>query len=95
MVITKILIYCSVSWTSSAPNGVVTMEYAKRGILTEVMSRMSQGLISLISHSEIQVTDDRGGSKYKSQRGKDKSKSKSRPRYKDLEFHHCRKKGHI
>ena len=84
-----------VSWTNAAPNGVVATEYAKSGSLNEEIRRMSQGSISSTSHSEILVTEDRGRSRYKSHRGKDESKSKSRPRYKDLDCHHCGKKGPI
>ncbi|GKV45166.1 hypothetical protein SLEP1_g52276 [Rubroshorea leprosula] len=61
-----------VSWTIVAPNGVMTMEYAKTGVLNEERR-----------------------SKNKGQGGRDKSRSKSRPKYKDLERHHCGKKGHI
>nr|AAV88069.1 hypothetical retrotransposon [Ipomoea batatas] len=82
-----------VSLTNSAPNGVVTMEYVKSGILNEEARRRSQDTST--SQSDILVTDDRGRNKQKGQRGRDKSRSKSRSRYKDIECHYCGKKSHI
>jgi len=46
--------------TNSAPSGVVTMEYAKSGVLNEEMRRRSQGSTSTTSHSDVLVTEDRG-----------------------------------
>ncbi|KAH0652567.1 hypothetical protein KY289_030245 [Solanum tuberosum] len=42
-----------VSLTNFAPSGVVTMKYAKSGVLNEVMRRRSQGLSSSTSHSDV------------------------------------------
>ncbi|KAH0773862.1 hypothetical protein KY290_010999 [Solanum tuberosum] len=46
-------------------SGVVTMEYAKSGVLNEEMRRRSQGSSSSTSHSDILVTEDRGRSKFR------------------------------
>lgn len=46
--------------TNSAPSGVVTMEYAKSGVLNEEMRRRSQASSSSGLHSDVLVTKDRG-----------------------------------
>ncbi|GKV10172.1 hypothetical protein SLEP1_g21576 [Rubroshorea leprosula] len=84
-----------VSWTNAAPNGAMTMEYAKTGVLNEEVRRINQAASSSTLQSDVLVIEDRGRSKTKGQGGRDKSRSKSRPKYKDLECHHCGKKGHI
>ncbi|GKU85405.1 hypothetical protein SLEP1_g84 [Rubroshorea leprosula] len=84
-----------VSWTNAAPDGAMTMEYAKAGVLNEEVRRINQAASSSTSQSDVLVTEDRGKSKNKGQGGRDKSRSKSRLKYKDLECHHCGKKGHI
>ena len=83
-----------VSLTNSAPDGVVTMQYVKSGILNEEVRRRTQ--VASTSHSDVLVVESRGRSKSKGQyhnRGKSRSKSKSR--YKNLECHYCGKTGHI
>ena len=81
-----------VSLINSAPNGVMTVELAKNGVLNEEVRRKTQGSSS---QSEVLLTENRGRSKSKSEKGRDKSRSKSRSRYKNLECHHCGKMGHI
>ena len=81
-----------VSLTNSAPNGVLTMELAKSGVLNEEMRRKAQGSSS---QSDVLFTENRGRTKTKWQRGRDKSRSKSRGKYKHLECHYCGKTGHI
>ncbi|KAJ0049009.1 hypothetical protein Pint_16582 [Pistacia integerrima] len=54
-----------VSLTNSTPNGIVTMEYFKSGVLNEEVRRKTQGSSS--SHSEVLVTENRGRSKSKGQ----------------------------
>ncbi|KAJ0077764.1 hypothetical protein Patl1_37281 [Pistacia atlantica] len=49
-----------------APNGIVTMEYVKSGVLNQEVRRKTQGSSS--SHSEVIVTENRGRSKSKGQR---------------------------
>ncbi|KAH0765044.1 hypothetical protein KY285_000915 [Solanum tuberosum] len=56
-----------VSLTNYAPSGVVTMEYAKSGVLNEEMRRRSQGSSSSTSHSDVLVTEDRGRSMFRGQ----------------------------
>ncbi|KAJ0105024.1 hypothetical protein Patl1_19241 [Pistacia atlantica] len=74
-----------VSLTNSTPNGIVTMEYFKSGVLNEEVRRKTQGSSS--SHSEVLVTENRGRSKSKGQgkNGRGKSRCKSRSKYKNLE----------
>lgn len=40
-------------------------------------------------------TEKRGRDKHKGKNGRDKSRSKSKSSYKNVECHHCGKKGHI
>ena len=47
------------------------------------------------SQSEVLITEDRGRSKSRGPKGKDKGLSKSRPNYKKVECHYCDKLGHI
>ena len=82
-----------VSLTNAAPNGIVTTEYVKSGVLNEEMRRRTQGTSS---HSEVLMVE-RGRSKHTSQgqNNRGRSRSKSKPRYKNLECHFCGKTGHI
>ena len=82
-----------VSLIDAAPNGIVTLEYVKSGILNEEMRRRTQGKSP---HSKILMIE-RGRSKHTSQghNNRGRSRSKSRPRHKDLECHFCGKTGHI
>ncbi|KAJ0026150.1 hypothetical protein Pint_07933 [Pistacia integerrima] len=77
-----------VSLTNFAPNGIVTMEYVKSGVLNEEVRRKTQGSSS--SHSEVLVTKNMGRSKSKGQgqNGRGKSRSNSRSKYKNLESHY-------
>ena len=84
-----------VSLTNSAPDGKVTMEYVKSGVLNEEVRRRSQNSSSSSSHSDVLVTEDRGRSNFRGQKGRDKSRSKSRSKYKDVVCDHCGKTGHI
>ncbi|KAK8524988.1 hypothetical protein V6N12_029838 [Hibiscus sabdariffa] len=81
-----------VSLINSAPQGIITLDLAKSGVLNEEVRRISQGSTS---QSEVLVTENRGRNREKDGKGRDKSRSKSRSRYKNLECHHCGKKGHI
>lgn len=81
-----------ISLTNSAPNGVVTMQLVKGGVLNEEVRRKTQGSSS---HSEMLVTENRGRSQKKGTKGRGKSRSKSRSRYKNIECHYCHKTGHI
>ncbi|CAH1420004.1 unnamed protein product [Lactuca virosa] len=45
------------SLSNSAPDGIITMEFAKGGVLNEEMRRKSQGSSS---HSDVLVTESRG-----------------------------------
>ena len=81
-----------VSLINSSPNGIITLEIAKKGVLNEEVRRRSQGSSS---QSDILVTEDRGRSKDKGGKHRDKSRSKSRSRFKNVECYHCGKKGHI
>ncbi|KAG6424239.1 hypothetical protein SASPL_114654 [Salvia splendens] len=81
-----------ISLINSAPNGIVTLEIAKNGVLNEEVRRRSQGSSS---QSEVLVTEDRGRSKNKGKKGRDKSRSKSKSRYKNIECYHCGRPGHI
>lgn len=85
-----------ISLTNSAPNGVVTMELVKSGVLNEEMRRRSQGTSS--SHSEVLATTNRGRSQSKGPRRKDKSRDTSRGKtnkFANVECYHCHRKGHI
>lgn len=81
-----------VSLINSAPQGIITLDLAKSGVLNEEVRRRSQGSTS---QSEVLVIENRGRNRDKDGKGRDKSRSKSRSRYKNLECHHCGKKGHI
>ena len=81
-----------VSHTNSAPDGAMSLDYAKTGIMNEEMRRKTQGSSS--SQNELLVAEHRGRQK---NRGGDKGRqrSKSKSRYKNVECHYCHKKGHI
>ncbi|KAH0663923.1 hypothetical protein KY284_028854 [Solanum tuberosum] len=53
-------------------SGVVTMEYAKSGVLNEEIRRRSQGSTYSLSHSDVLVTKDRGRNKFRGQSDRDK-----------------------
>lgn len=78
---------------NSAPEGKVTLDFAKAGILNEEMRKKSQGVSS--SSEEAYVTEHRGRSKSKGPSGKEKGRSKSRGRYKNMKCNYCSKMGHI
>lgn len=80
------------SLCNSTPDGIVSMDLAKSGILNEEMRRKNQGSSS---HSEALVAENRGRSQSRGPKGKNKNRSKSRSWHKDLECHHYGKKGHI
>ncbi|KAK9008582.1 hypothetical protein V6N11_075471 [Hibiscus sabdariffa] len=81
-----------VSLINSAPQGIITLDLAKSGVLNEEVRRRSHGFTS---QSEVLVTENRRRYRERDGKGRDKSRSKSRSRYKNLECHHCGKKGHI
>nr|KYP73281.1 Retrovirus-related Pol polyprotein from transposon TNT 1-94 [Cajanus cajan] len=82
-----------VSITNSAPNGVISLQAAKSGALNEEMRRKAQGSSS---QSEVFVTENRERSQKKEPKGgREKSRSKSKSRYKNVECHYCHKIGHI
>lgn len=80
------------SLANSTPNGVISFEVAKRGVLNEEIRRKTQGSSP---QYEFLVTENRGRSKQKAQEGRDKSRSKSRSRYKNVECYYCGKMDHI
>lgn len=80
------------SLSNSAPDGIVTIEFAKSGVLNEEMRRKSQGSAS---HCEALITESRGRSQSRGPKGKSKNRSKSRSWQKNVECHHCGKMGHI
>ncbi|KAH0717971.1 hypothetical protein KY285_014002 [Solanum tuberosum] len=84
-----------VSLTNSAPSGVVTMKYAKSGVLNEEMGRRIQGSSFSTSHSNVVVTEDMGRSKFRGQNDRDKSRGKSKFRFKNVTCDYCHKNGHI
>ena len=65
---------------------------AKTSALNEEMRRKAQGTST---HSEVLVTKRKGRSQRELKGGRDKSRSKSRSRYKNIECHYCHKIGHI
>jgi len=82
-----------VSITNSASNGVVSFQMAKCGALNEEMRRKTHGSSS---QSEMLVTKARRRSQKKVHKGgREKSRSKSKSIYKNLECHFCHKIGHI
>ncbi|KAK8595939.1 hypothetical protein V6N12_064445 [Hibiscus sabdariffa] len=81
-----------VSLINFAPQGIITLELAKSCVLNEEVRRRSKGSTS---QSEVLVTENMGRNREKDGNGRDKSRSKSRSTYKNLECHHCGKKGHI
>ncbi|KAH0716754.1 hypothetical protein KY285_012785 [Solanum tuberosum] len=70
------------------------MEYAKSGVLNEEMRRRSQDSSSSTSHSDVLVTKDRG-SKFRCQNDRDKSRGKSKSRFKNVTCDYCHKNVHI
>ena len=65
----------------------------KGNVLSEEMRRKTQGTSS---QSEVLVTENRGRSQRKEPKGgREKSRNKSRSRYKNVECHYCHKIGHI
>ncbi|KAK9001249.1 hypothetical protein V6N11_083037 [Hibiscus sabdariffa] len=81
-----------VSLINFAPQGIITFNFSKSGVLNEEVRRRSQ---NSTSQSEVLVTKNMGRNREKDGKGRDKSRSKSRSRYKNLECHHYGKKGHI
>ncbi|GMJ08631.1 hypothetical protein HRI_004532300 [Hibiscus trionum] len=81
-----------VSLINSAPHGIITLDLAKSGMLNEMVQRRSQGSTS---QSKVLVIENMRRNRDKDDKGRDKIRSKSRSRYKNLECHHCGKKGHI
>ena len=66
---------------------------AKSGAFNEEMRRKAHGSSS---QSDMLVTEIRGRSQKKeSKGGREKSRSKSKSRYKNIECHYCNKIGHI
>ncbi|KAK8926157.1 hypothetical protein KSP39_PZI018485 [Platanthera zijinensis] len=87
-----------VSLINSSPQGIVSMEIAKSGILNEEVRRKSQGTSGSSSRVDVLFTETRGRARSKSRgRKEDRSQSrgKSKSRYQNLECHYCHKKGHI
>ncbi|KAK8489425.1 hypothetical protein V6N11_063578 [Hibiscus sabdariffa] len=68
-----------VSLINSAPQGIITLDLAKSGVLNKEVKRRFQGSTS---QSEVLVTENRGRNKERDGKGRDKSRSKSRSRYK-------------
>ena len=81
-----------VSMISAAPNGIVPLQMAKTSALNEEMRRKAQGTST---HSEVLITEKRGRSQKELKGGRDKNRSKSISRYKNIECHYCHKIGHI
>jgi len=81
-----------VSITNFSPNGVVTMQLIKGGVLNEEVRRKTQGSSS---HLEMLVTENRGRIQSKGSQSKSKNRSKSRSKYKNLTCHYCNKTGYI
>ncbi|GJU39676.1 putative RNA-directed DNA polymerase [Tanacetum coccineum] len=81
------------SLSDSVPDGVITMELAKGGILNEEARRKSQGSSS---QSDVLVTERRGisHSRGPSNRGNHHSSS-SKGKFANVECYHCHKKGHM
>ncbi|CAH1444283.1 unnamed protein product [Lactuca virosa] len=79
------------SFSNSAPDGIITMELAKGGVLNEEMRRKSQGSSS---HSDVLVTESRGRSPSRGPNNKGKYRSKSKGKFVDYECNHCGRKGH-
>ncbi|KAL2347981.1 hypothetical protein Fmac_001981 [Flemingia macrophylla] len=78
---------------NATPNGDIYLQMAKSGALNEEMRRKTHGTSS---YSEVLVTENKGRSQKKEQKsGRDKSTSKSRSRYKNVECHYCYKTWHI
>ena len=77
---------------NSAPQGKVTLDYAKAGVLNEDMRKKSQGVSS--SSEEAYVAENRGRGKSRGPNGRDKSRSKSRGR-KNFKCNYCDKVGHL
>jgi len=82
-----------VSITNFALNGVVSFQIAKSGAVNEEMRRKAHGSSS---QSEVLVKEARRRSQKKEHKsGREKSMSKSKSRYKNLECHFFHKIGHI
>ena len=77
---------------SAAPNGIVPLQMPKTNAHNEEMRRKAQGTYT---HSKVLVTEKRGRSQKELKVGRDKSRRKSRSRYKNIECHYCHKIGHI
>ena len=77
---------------SAAPNGIVPLQMEKTSALNEEMRRKTQ---DTSTHSEVLVIEKKGRSQKELKGGRDKSMSKSRSRYKNIECHYCHKIGHI
>ena len=59
------------------------------------MRRISQDSSSSTSHSDDLVTEDRGKSKFRGHNDRDKSRGKSKSRFKNVICDYCHKNGHI
>lgn len=81
-----------VSHTNSAPDNVMSFDYAKSGILNEEIRKRTQGTSS---HTEVLFTEQRGRQQHKGQGNRGKSRSKSRGKYKNIECYYCKKPGHV
>ncbi|CAH1430673.1 unnamed protein product [Lactuca virosa] len=79
------------SLSNSAPDGIITMELAKGGVLNEEIRRKSQGSSS---HSDVLVTESRGRSQSRGLNNKGKHRSKSKGKFVDYECNHCGRKGY-
>ncbi|KAK9018377.1 hypothetical protein V6N11_001353 [Hibiscus sabdariffa] len=64
-----------VSLINFAPQGIITLDLAKSGVLNEEVRRRSQGSTSQF---EVLVTENKGRNREKDGKGRDKSRSKSR-----------------
>ena len=82
-----------VSITNSSPEGVVSLENVKSGVLK---AEMRMKVHDTSSHSEVLFIENKGRSQKKEPKGsKQNSISKSKSRYKNVECHYCHKTGHI
>ncbi|WVZ25912.1 hypothetical protein V8G54_004456 [Vigna mungo] len=78
---------------SATPNSEISLQMTKSYALNEEMRRKKQ---DTSSHSEVLVTDNRVRSLKKEHNiSRDKSRSKSKSQYKNVECHSCHKIGHI
>ena len=82
-----------VSMISVTPNGIIPLQMEKTSALNEKMRRKARGTSS---QSGVLVTEKMGKSQKKKMKGgRNKSRSKSRSRYKDVKCHYCHRTSHI